>query len=108
MFMKCVLDRTYKKLSELIVKYAKPGTTLHIDYWKAYKDLEKEGYTHLTVNHSLHFVDPDTGVHTNLIESTWKDAKASLLRFGTTKNMYDSYFLEFALRRKYLDDLRPD
>ena len=52
-FMKCVPDRTYKTLSELIVKYV------------------KEGYTHLTVNHSLHIVDPDTGVHTNFIESTW-------------------------------------
>ena len=64
MFMKCVPDRTYKTLSELIVKYV------------------KEGYTHMTVMHSLHIVDPDTGVHTNLIESTWSCKS----KFTTTWN----------------------
>ena len=30
------------------------------------------------VNHSLHFVDPYTGVHTNNIESTWKTCKMKI------------------------------
>ena len=28
---------------------------------KAYDCLQEEGYVHLTVNHSLNFVGPDTG-----------------------------------------------
>ncbi|KFM77105.1 hypothetical protein X975_21447, partial [Stegodyphus mimosarum] len=37
-----------------------------------------EGFEHLKVNHSLTFVDPDSGCHTNTIESTWRHVKASL------------------------------
>ncbi|CAF1252481.1 unnamed protein product, partial [Rotaria sordida] len=32
-------------------------------------------YTHLTVNHSLRFVDPTAGVHTQNIENTWMHVK---------------------------------
>ena len=47
-----------------------PGTCVMSDMWKAYDCLKDEGYTHLTVNHSLNFVDPDTGVHTQCIQNT--------------------------------------
>ena len=33
------------------------------DMWKAYDCLQDEGYNHLTVNHSLNFVDPDSLYH---------------------------------------------
>ena len=41
-------------------------------------NLESECYTHRTVNHSLWFIDPDTGTHTNTIESTWHHVKVFL------------------------------
>ena len=48
------------------------------DMWKAYDCLKDEGYTHLTVNHSLNFVDLDTGAHTQRIENTWWGVKRSM------------------------------
>jgi len=45
------------------------------DCWKAYDKVEEIGYHHLKVNHSINFVDRDTGTHANAIESTWRHAK---------------------------------
>ena len=44
-----------------------------------------EGFHYLTVNHSVNFVDPETGTHTNMIESTWRALKKSLPKHGKPK-----------------------
>ncbi|GFX01602.1 hypothetical protein TNCV_3971021 [Trichonephila clavipes] len=48
------------------------GTAVVSDCWKSYERLSGRGYHHLTVNHSLEFVDSETGAHTNTIEVTWR------------------------------------
>ena len=55
-----------------------PGTRVMSDMRKAYDCLQDEGYVHLTVNHSLNFVDPDTGAHTQGIENRWWCVKRGL------------------------------
>ena len=69
-FFKCVADRTANTLVSIISENILPGTTVISDCWKAYSSLNSEGFFHLTVNHSVNFVDPETGAHTNTIEST--------------------------------------
>ncbi|GBM62184.1 hypothetical protein AVEN_189398-1 [Araneus ventricosus] len=70
-FVCVVEDRTAETLIEITKKYVEPGTTVLSDCWKSYRPLTEEGYVHYTVNHSVNFKDPITGVHTNGIVGTW-------------------------------------
>ena len=52
--------------------------------------------THETVNHSLHFVDPVTGVHTQNVESYWNRVKIKLKRMkGCHTDKIPEYLDEF-------------
>lgn len=84
-FMVPVEFRGADTLLPIISEWIEPGTTIISDWWKAYDCLENEGYQHLKVNHSVNFVDPITGAHTNSIESTWRAAKASMSSSGRRK-----------------------
>jgi transposase-like protein len=77
-FLVPVADRTAETLMAVIDEWIGPGTTVISDCWGAYRNLNAQGYTQLTVNHTLQFVDQQTGAHTNTIESTWRHVKAYL------------------------------
>jgi len=48
------------------------GTPIHSDEWRAYMSLRNDpNYMRLTVNHSVSFVTPTTGLHAQNIENTW-------------------------------------
>ena len=81
-----------------------PGTRVMSDKWKAYDCLQDKGYQHLTVNHSLNFVDPDTGAHTQGIENTWWGVKRGMPRTGTSKDLFESYLHEYLWREHYGED----
>jgi hypothetical protein len=72
----------------IIRDWIKPSTTVISDCWGVYRNLDSQGYTHSTVNHSIHFLDPDTGDHTNNIESMWQSAKVFLGQY----NRQEDYF----------------
>lgn len=104
-FFKCVEDRTKETLLSIIKENVLPGTKIISDCWKSYDCLSLEGYVHEKVNHSEHFVDPDTGACTNTIESTWRALKTSLPVSGTVKTLYDSYFAQYCIRKQYLSSV---
>ena len=60
-------DRSQETLLSVIKEWIKPGTSVYSDCWKSYDCLTDEGFEHLKVNHSLTFVDPDSGCLTNTI-----------------------------------------
>jgi len=68
--------------------------------------LKVRGLRSCDSDHSTEFVS-EAGVHTNTIECRWNSLKKSLPRFGTRKVLYDSYFAEYCVHRKYLEEV-PD
>ena len=74
------------------------------DMEKAYDCLKDEGCSRLTVYHSLNFVDPDTGAHTQCIENTWWVVKRSMPRTGTSKDLFETYLQEQLWRKHYGND----
>ena len=85
-FLVPVLDRTADTLTGFIRAWIEPSTTLISDCWTAYQDIVSHGYMHCTVNHSILFVNPDTGDHTNTIECTWRHVKVFLGSYHRQKD----------------------
>ena len=86
-FLVPVGQRDKDTLLPIIRAHISPGTCVMSDMWKDYDCIKDEGYTHLTVNHNLNFVDPDTGAHTRRIENIWWGVKRSMPRTGTSKDL---------------------
>ncbi|KRH94676.1 putative transposable element, partial [Pseudoloma neurophilia] len=63
-----VKKRDSVTLLQIIKKYVHPQSVIYTDKWRGYNDLKNHFRDHKTVNHSKYFKDPDTGVHTNIIE----------------------------------------
>jgi transposase-like protein len=101
-----VPDRSEDTLQQVILKFIKPGSIIFTDCWSGYSttELEAKGFTHLTVNHSLHYVDPDTGVHTNTIEGTWSGMKLCISKRHRSGALVDGYLDAFTWRRRFADN----
>lgn len=68
-FMKIVEQRNRETLLSIIQAHVRPGSIIHSDEWRAYSNLNELQYTHGTVCHKYHFVNPETGVHTQHVYS---------------------------------------
>ena len=101
-FMEPVEDRTAQTLLSIIQKWILPGSIIWSDCWKAYGKIPElpEGYKHGTVNHSTNFVNPESGVCTNRIESDWRHAKQHFPSYGTVSKHYSGYLSTFIWKRR--------
>ena len=86
-FLVAVEKRDEATLLPIIQRWIEPGTKIVSDCWKAYINLWKHGYEHVTVNHSKEFVNA-SGEHTNKIEGHLHQAKVTLPRFGVRKESF--------------------
>ncbi|XP_066959376.1 uncharacterized protein [Macrobrachium rosenbergii] len=102
-FVVPVDNRTSATLLAVIKDYIVPGTTIVSDCWRAYDCLKDEGYVHLTVNHSMNFVDPVTGAHTNTIERRWRELRETTPRYGRRRYNFVGY-LAVAYFKIHFDD----
>ena len=74
--------------------------------WKGYAGLSEDGvFQHLTVNHSQHFKDPETDVHTNTIEGTWNGLKTTIRSRNRVEHEVNKHLWEFVWRRKNSEHL---
>lgn len=101
-----VENRSADVLLPLITKHVKPGTEIHSDQWAAYAGISSIDvsplFIHKTVNHSLHFKDPSTGVHTNNVEAYWCSIKRKFKMLnGTSRMLTPSYLDEHMYRERY-------
>ena len=91
-------------LLSIINNHVTPGTIVHSDEWAAYNRIGSSPNvgSHLTVNHSLTFVDLVTGTHTQHVESYWNRCKTKLKRMkGCVDHQIPSYLDEFMWRERY-------
>ena len=106
-FMVEVQQRSAAVLLPLIQQYIRPSTTVMSDEWRAYSQISTLGMQHETVNHSLHFVDPLSGAHTQTIECTWSQAKRMMRKKGvmaTSADLFPTYLQEYLWRKKFKDE----
>ena len=71
-----VKNRTSEVLLSVIKKYLRVGSLIWTNEFKSYKCLSNHGYEHEMVNHSVNYVDPETGAHTQAVERCWVDGKS--------------------------------
>jgi hypothetical protein len=99
-FCQVVESRDAVTINAFIERRMLPGTLLYTDRWRGYSDISSLGIQHSTVNHSLFFKDPITGVHTNTIEGTWAGLKSGIPVRNRTKGAVEKDILSFIWRRQ--------
>ena len=102
-YMQAVAKRDAATLLPIIQKVVRPGSIVYSDEWRAYRQIQpKLGLQHETVNHSVNFVDPSTGVHTQSIESYWAKTKYKFkVMKGVRSDALPSYLDEWMWRDRW-------
>jgi transposase-like protein len=99
-FLVPVESRDARTLLDVISSHVLPGSIVYTDMWKSYASInEVLGLEHFTVNHSIHFKDPQTGVHTNTVEGLWNGIKLGIKPRNREKDGMDEHLMEFIWRR---------
>ena len=106
-FLALVESRDAATLLPILQEYVLPGTQVMSDLWRSYGGIAElpEGYGHLTVNHSVNFVDPVSGAHTQNVENMWmrykRKVKSSMGLNTPTSDHYNDYLQEFIWRQAF-------
>ena len=86
-------------LMSIIEQHVDERSTVFTDCWKAYCQLERDNWFHLTASHSMNFVDPSTGAHMQNIGNVWWQMKRNLP--STHGENLLSHFAQYLWRRKF-------
>lgn len=105
-FVEVVERRDNETIANVLSKHLLPGTILHTDCWKGYCGIQEQlDVEHRCVNHTLGFVDQQTGVHTNTIEAKWAGLKRRITLRGRVSEKLPGYLFEQIWRARNKDHL---
>ena len=91
-------NRKHDLLPEVVENVA-PGTTIHTDELRSYKDLPTLGFKHDTVNHSRAYYVSATGCHVQGIENFWAQLKRAIN--GTHIHVSGKHLWKYAKEAEY-------
>ncbi|KAG0426477.1 hypothetical protein DMUE_5965 [Dictyocoela muelleri] len=101
-FIKVIEDRKRATLEKIITSIVRESTIICTDQAKMYNSLNEIGYIHFNVCHKTNFVDPDTGAHTQTIESLWNHFKKKKhCDYGISKTRLVDYCEVFNFFRNF-------
>ncbi|XP_072377250.1 uncharacterized protein [Diabrotica undecimpunctata] len=86
-------------LLRIIREWILPGTIIHSDCWKLYDCLNHEGFVDQTVNHTKHFVDPDTPSIN--VKQLWREVRSIIPRRGVEQDHLVGHLAEFYFKRRF-------
>lgn len=87
---KIIDDTSRWTLTKQIKANIAPDAHIMTDFHFGYAKLDKDGYNHDSVNHSLHYVDKDNSeIHTQTIEGFWSQLKRGIV--GTYRKVSPKY-----------------
>ena len=106
-YMEIVESKSAEALLPIVLKVVNPGTTIHSEQWEGYHYIQGDlGSDHQTVNQSLHFVEPATGVDRETVEVYWNKQEQRIRRLNGCKTEFlDSYLKEEMWRERHKQDM---
>jgi transposase-like protein len=105
-FAEVVEDRSEETITRVLCKHIAEGSVIWTDMWRGYASLSTRfNIEHQTVNHSLWFKDPESGVNTNTVEGTNYAIKRNIPLRNRTATSIPTHLLEFIWRRLHKDNL---
>lgn len=76
-FVEITSKRDPATLDDIVKRHVLRGTIIHTYNWKGYGNINNLCFVHKAVNHSLNFVESNTGVHTQAI-GVWSHIKHAI------------------------------
>jgi hypothetical protein len=104
-YVQTVPDRSAGTLLPIIQRVVRSGTVIHSDEWLAYNKLSSFGFAHNKICHKYHFVCPETGIHTQNVESYNNKIKIEIKkRKGMCVGQHEDFFKEFMFKERFSCD----
>lgn len=94
--LKLVENRTGSTLLPIIQNHVLYGSIVRSDEWPAYNGISSLGFVHERICHKREFVNNETGVHTQHIESYWNKQKNRIkIMMGVKKSVLQEFLNMF-------------